>query len=338
MIGELQKIFDLINKEDRLKSLVRPSIETEIKYKNKNYPIYSFSIGSESPTAPTLFITGGVHGLERVGAQLAWSLLKTTIDTLLWDRSRKELFQHVRLVFAPLLNPVGYLHFKRSNGNNVDLMRNSPIISEEKTPFLVGGQRISDKIPWYQGQEGILEPESQALVQLFKKEALQSSCVIAVDFHSGFGMKDRLWFPFSHTRKIFDNLAEMHSLTHLFEDTHPYHIYQIEPQSDAYLLHGDLWDFLYLDYKEKNRSGIFLPLTLEMGSWTWVKKNPLQIFSKHGAFNPIKEHRLKRTYRRHHLLFDFLLKALYSNQIWSHLEAGFKHKHHQLGLEKWYKS
>ncbi len=124
-------------------------------------------------------------------------------------------------------------------------------------------------------------------------------------------MRDRLWFPFSNTVRPFDHLAEMHALTHLLEQTHPYHIYQIEPQSKGYLLNGDMWDYLYLDYISKNK-GVFIPLTLEMGSWSWVRKNPLQIFSRDGVFNPIKEHRVKRTYRRHHLLFDFLLKASYS--------------------------
>ena len=85
-----------------------------------------------------------------------------------------------------------------------------------------------------------------------------------------------------------------------------------------------------------NKNATFLPLTLEMGSWTWVRKNPWQIFSKHGAFNPIKEHRIKRTYRRHHVLFDFLLKAMNSNKVWSDLDKRVRNKHEQLGLERWY--
>ena len=154
-------------------------------------------------------------------------------------------------------------------------MRNSPVQAIEKTPFLLGGHRYSDKWPWFQGEKGVLEEENKALVSLFQAQASQSRCVIAVDFHSGFGMRDRLWFPFSHTRTPFDDLPEMHALTSLFEQTHPYHIYQIEPQSKGYLLNGDIWDHLFLEFKKTNSGSPFLPITLEMGSWQWLKKNPL---------------------------------------------------------------
>lgn len=336
MLGELEKLLNLINREEFLKNNIRVSTAAEINYNDKSYPIYTFSIGSIEPTSPVIFITGGVHGLERIGAQLAWSLLKTTLDRLLWDESLRLLFTKIRLVVVPLVNPYGYENYRRSNINGVDLMRNSPINATEKVPFLLGGHRYSNKIPWYRGVDGRLEPENQALKAIFKKEVAQSACAVAVDFHSGFGMKDRLWFPYSYTKKPFGNLAEMHALSHLFEQTHPYHIYQIEPQSEGYLLNGDMWDYLYLDFINNNKSGVFLPITLEMGSWSWVRKNPLQLFSKHGAFNPIKQHRIKRTYRRHNLLFDFLLKAAYSNKIWSELDSQFKQKHQKLGLERWY--
>lgn len=336
MISDLEKLIRLIDSDSYLKSTITARQLTEVSFKNSHYPIHAFTLGSKDPKAPVLFIAGGVHGLERIGAQLAWSLLKTTIERMIWDHSLRHLLEHIRIVVLPLVNPVGYHHYMRSNGHGVDLMRNSPTQAIDSVPFLVGGQRFSNRLPWFQGKENILEIESQVLIDLFLKEASQSASVISVDFHSGFGMKDRLWFPFSYTKKPFDHLAEMNALAHLFEQTHPYHIYQIEPQSKGYLLNGDLWDYLFLEFKKMNPLGIFLPMTLEMGSWTWVRKNPLQLLSKHGAFNPIKEHRVKRTYRRHHLLFDFLLKATFSNEIWSQLDSIQKTKHEHLGLNRWY--
>jgi hypothetical protein len=262
--------------------------------------------------------------------------MKTTIDRLVWDHALRDLFKNIRLVFVPLVNPYGYYHLSRANPNGVDLMRNSPVKAIDKVPFLLGGHRYSNKLPWYQGSLGQLELENQVLEKVFLREVAASNCVISIDFHSGFGMKDRLWFPFSFTKTPFDHLPEMQALTHLFEQTHPYHIYQIEPQSKGYLLNGDMWDYLFLKFKEKNNKSVYIPLTLEMGSWSWVRKNPLQIFSRDGAFNPVKEHRLKRTYRRHHLLFDFLLRALYSNDVWSKLDVGLKSKHEQIAMERWY--
>lgn len=335
---DLDKLVRLVEKDEYLRTVIRCQNIATVEYKKTSYSIPSFTIGSQNPTHPVLFITGGVHGLERIGAQLAWSLLKTTIERMIWDKSLQQLLQNIRLVFVPLVNPVGYHNYYRCNGNGVDLMRNSPVKAIDETLFLLSGQRISKKLPWYQGIEGQIEIENQAVIDLFKKEASQSQCVISIDFHSGFGMKDRIWFPFSNTKKPFDELPEMHALTHLFEQTHPYHIYQIEPQSEAYLISGDLWDHMFLEFKEKNKTGTFLPLTLEMGSWTWVRKNPLQIFYRDGIYNPIKEHRIKRTYRRHHLLFDFLLKAVNSHEIWSSLDSGLKNKHERLGLERWYEA
>jgi len=336
MITDLEKLSRLIDKSAELKSLVRWEITDTITTKNNTYPVYTFNVGSNNLNSPVLFITGGVHGLERIGSQLAWSLLKTTIDRLLWDKSLVELFQHIRLVVMPLVNPAGYMNKTRSNDNGVDLMRNSPIQAVDKTPWLLGGQNNTPHLPWYRGKKDKLEKENQILKSVFMAATNESPCIIAVDFHSGFGLKDRIWFPFSYTATPFDDIPEMAALTNLLEQTHPYHIYQIEPQSKGYLFNGDMWDYFYLEIKKKKKSAIFLPLTLEMGSWAWVRKNPAQLFSRHGAFNPIKEHRLKRTFRRHHLLFDFLLKALRSNEVWAKLPTASRQKFESFALERWY--
>ncbi len=336
MLDDLKKLCKMIENDEVLKKIVSFDTITQISYKAESYPIFSFTVGSKNPEHPVLFITGGVHGLERVGAQLAWSLLKTTLDRLTWDKSLQDLFKGMRLVFVPLVNPVGYYKFKRCNGNNVDLMRNSPVRATEKTPFLLSGQSYSKILPWYQGNIESLEEENRALFSAFLKSCQKSKCVISIDFHSGFGMKDRLWFPFSYTKKPFDFLPEMQAFSKLFEDTHPYHVYKIEPQSAGYLINGDIWDYFFLEFKKHNPESVYLPLTLEMGSWSWVRKNPLQLFSKQGIFNPVKKHRLKRTYRRHNLLFDFLLKAVYSHPVWSSLDTDDREKFETLAMESWY--
>jgi hypothetical protein len=46
-----------------------------------------------------------------------------------------------------------------------------------------------------------------------------------------------------------------------------------------------------------------------MGSWLWVKKNPRQLFSRHGIFNPLIEHRRQRVLRRHLAWLDFMTRA-----------------------------
>jgi hypothetical protein len=57
-----------------------------------------------------------------------------------------------------------------------------------------------------------------------------------------------------------------------------------------------------------------------MGSWLWVKKNPRQLFSRHGIFNPLIEHRRQRVLRRHVAWLDFVMRAALSHGRW--LPAG----------------
>ena len=104
----------------------------------------------------------------------------------------------------------------------------------------------------------------------------------------------------------------------------------------AYLTHGDVWDYLYDWNRKRPDSGLFLPLCLEMGSWMWIKKNPMQIFSAEGAYNPVKTHRYKRALRRHNTFFEFLIRSLYSTQSWSQLNKEQQDKHFQQALDLWY--
>ena len=127
----------------------------------------------------------------------------------------------------------------------------------------------------------------------------------------------------------------MHALDAILDGSHPQHRYVFEPQSLQYLAHGDLWDHLYLQAcAEPARS--FLPLTLEMGSWLWVKKNPRQLFTRHGIFNPLIEHRRQRVLRRHMSCLDFMARAASSHARWLPDEAD-RSLHRQAALERWYR-
>ena len=107
-----------------------------------------------------------------------------------------------------------------------------------------------------------------------------------------------------------------------------------EPQCRQYLAHGDLWDHLYLLSRQREPS-VFLPLTLEMGSWLWVKKSPRQMFSRLGIFNPLPVHRLQRVLRSHLLWMDFLVRAAGSHRDWLPARAE-RARHRQAAIERWY--
>ncbi|MEP6790477.1 MAG: M14 family zinc carboxypeptidase, partial [Ramlibacter sp.] len=253
-------------------------------------PIHSITLGDAGAAAAVGFF-GGVHGLERIGSQVVIAYLHSLVMRLRWDDSLHRLLDSVRMVFMPIVNPEGMLRHTRANANGVDLMRNAPVDAVDAVPFLVGGQRISAGLPWYRGRRGApMETESATLCELVERELHSRPFSLALDCHSGFGMRDRVWFPYAHRRNPIPHLAQLHALHRIFEHSNSHHRYVFEPQSQQYLTHGDLWDHLYL--RATGRPGtVFLPLTLEMGSWLWVKKNPRQLFSRHGIFNPLIAHR-----------------------------------------------
>jgi hypothetical protein len=302
---------------------------------NGPLPIHAICLGNPSPEVPAIGFFGGVHGLERIGTEVVMAYLRSVVHRLQWDQPFRQQLETVRLVFVPIVNPGGMWLGTRANPSGVDLMRNAPVEAVDRVPFLVGGQRISSGLPWYRGKAGAaLEPESQALCDVVHAELLSRRFSLAIDCHSGFGARDRLWFPYAHSSEPIAHLAEMHALKEIFFQTYSQHQYVFEPQSLQYLAHGDLWDHLYLQSLQDPQR-VFLPLTLEMGSWLWIKKNPRQLFSRLGIFNPLIEHRQQRVLRRHISLLDFLARAAASQALW--LPQGEARAAHQgQALQEWY--
>lgn len=335
-LPEIQTIDELLIPLEKVGA--RVNILKWLPHKSKELPLYSIELGSDDPQKPCLLVVGGVHGLERIGTKVVNSMINSTVRLLLWDDFYKSHFEHFRLIFVPLLNPVGMYRLARSNGNNVDLMRNSPVDSLEKSQFLYGGHRISPKLPFYRGDGEELEPENKALYELVQKKVFPAQVSLALDVHSGFGAKDRLWFPFAKSKDPFPFLSETHALMRLLDETYQNHVYVIEPQAQQYTTHGDIWDYFLLDYMDNHHKEgkMFLPLTLEMGSWAWIKKNPLQILNPIGIFNPVLPHRRARMMRRHKNLFEFLRRAVLSHSSWVGLEQSEKELHLQLAMNRWY--
>ncbi|CAN5385286.1 M14 family metallopeptidase [soil metagenome] len=290
-----------------------PHIESrtvgEVEMAGNRFPLYVLSMGSKDPQAPAVGFFGGVHGLERIGTRILLAYLRSLLARLKWDRELHHQLQSIRLVFMPLVNPAGMWDGTRSNPHGVDLMRNAPVEAREKVPFLVGGHRYSSRLPWFRGRsDAPMETEAQALCEVVTEELMGRDFSLMLDCHSGFGMKDRIWFPYAGSSEPFPHLPEVHALETLFTQSYPDHEYLFEPQSHQYLTHGDLWDHLYAKATRSERR-VFLPLTLEMGSWLWVKKSPRQLLSLGGMFNPCAPHRLRRVLRSHLLWFDFLTRA-----------------------------
>jgi Zinc carboxypeptidase len=308
----------------------------EVEVAGRRLPVLALMLGNPSPEVPVIGIFGGVHGLERIGAEVVLAYLHSLVARLRWDTLLHRQLEGLRMVFMPVVNPGGVLQGTRANPQGVDLMRNAPVEASGGAPFLLGGQRLSARLPWFRGVAGSsMQPESRALCELVQCELLSHRFAITVDCHSGFGLSDRIWFPYAHTARPIEHLPEIHALAELLDQTHAQHRYVFEPQSRQYLTHGDLWDHLYMQACQAP-DRMLLPLTLEMGSWLWVKKNPRQMFSRHGIFNPLIGHRQQRVLRRHLAWLDFVARAATSASRWLP-QPEQRHGQRERALLRWYR-
>ncbi len=327
---DLERTLESVGKHGRVKIL------GNVHHRELSFPLYAISFGTGRSRGTHVRSLRWSPRSGRIGSRRSLSL--HTVNQLLnWDKTFHSLLKKTRLVFMPIVNPGGMYLRRRSNPNGVDLMRNAPVRADRISPWvLYAGHRISRHLPWYRGPAGApMEIEAQAVCDFVQAEILQSKVAITLDVHSGYGTVDRVWFPYAKSKKPFPQTAEVFALKNLLDQTYPNHIYCVEPQSREYMTHGDLWDYLY-DEHRKNHDGIFIPLSLELGSWLWVKKNLRQVFNPLGAFNPLIPHRLQRTLRRHLIFFEFLHRVVLAPEAWAHLEKDVKENYRHRALELWY--
>ena len=334
----LPELLDVENLIYRAEGLIRSRELTRVEIDQQQLPLYLLELGSEDPNAPALGLIGGIHGVERIGSQVILSFLHSLVERARWDSAVSELLQRFKLFVIPIANPGGMWLNTRANANGIDLMRNAPVEAEKGVPLFLGGQRISRYLPWYRGKSGAkMEPELRAISDYITQEILPRPFVMTLDCHSGFGLKDRLWFPYAGSFAPVSALGSLYRLNRLFRNSYPKHqFYIFEPQAHSYTTHGDIWDLLYDRGRELNRSGCFLPLTLEMGSWSWVKKNPRQLLRFSDLFHPMVPHRHSRILRRHFSLFEFLIAATRSHQNWQQRTEKQQRKDMQAAIKLWY--
>jgi predicted deacylase len=333
----LPELVEMERLHDRIRRFGKIKREAQVAHRGHELPIYSYAFGPEEGDVPTLILVGGVHGLERIGTRVVTSYLVTFLELMEWDELFQKAASRVRVLFYPLVNPGGMWMTSRANPNGVDLMRNAPVEMDAPSPWrLFQGHRLSGRLPWYRGKTDTLEPEAQALCDFIEREIARASFALTVDVHSGFGAVDRLWFPYAKTKSPFGRLPEAFELKRLLDRTYPNHVYRVEPQSRQYTTHGDLWDYLFDRHAAAHPSSVFLPFSLEMGSWIWVKKNPRQLFSLLGAFNPVLPHRKQRTLRRHVMFFDFLVRATLGFSKWALIPASEREDVYQKAVGHWY--
>ncbi|NBX17627.1 MAG: DUF2817 domain-containing protein [Proteobacteria bacterium] len=288
--------------------LMRSRLET-VSCEDRNFDIQLLELkphGRPQKNRFTLLLVAGVHGLETIGVTVLLHYLSHLIENARWNDALKRSLASARIVAIPALNPTGIFQGRRATAEGIDLMRNAPVAAEKPVPLL-GGHQFSPMLPYYSGT-GDLALESRALIRAVKNLLDTSSGMIALDLHSGFGARDRVWTPWSMSSALPPHWNHYLAIEKALNESFPDHVYKFERQSDSYQTNGDLWDYLLLE--NQNLGGpLFLPLALEMGSWNWLKKAPWRAFTKLGWFHPVAPHRVSRACRRHTTLLDFLVSV-----------------------------
>jgi hypothetical protein len=274
---------------------------TQVDTAGEPEPVYAFELCEEEAAGrrdlPVFGLFAGVHGIEAIGVTIVLAFAAQLLERAAWNAGVVQLLRRLRIVGIPLVNPAGFVGGSRSNGRGVDLMRNGPDESPDRVP-LFGGHRLGPQLPFFRGW-GTLEPEAQALCELVERELLPAPFALALDIHSGFGLRDSLWTPWAARRGLPPGWSRYRRLREVLDRSLLHHRYRLEPQSTRYCAAGDLWDLLYGRSLAAGGAGAFLPLTLEVGTWRWLAESPYLALRWWNYFNPSRPRRQRKALRRH---------------------------------------
>ena len=109
-LAALEKILDL----------GAPHLEVQVVQQvavasGPHLPIYAIGLGNPALDVPAVGFFGGVHGLERIGAEVVIAYLQNVVMRLQWDTTLHQQLDRVRLVFMPIVNPGGMWSATRAN-------------------------------------------------------------------------------------------------------------------------------------------------------------------------------------------------------------------------------
>ncbi|AFM14324.1 M14 family zinc carboxypeptidase [Turneriella parva] len=277
----------------------------------QRWPIYMLEIGKPAAfRRHTVSLVSGVHGLETIAIRIHLDILKNMLNPKSAWYSERLLKGKFGINSIPILNPAGVAAETRANGRGVDLNRNSGIDAEAGSIPFFGGHHISPALPYYRGRA--LQRESRALFRFLSDYALKGRRQVhtAVDLHSGYGSQNYLWWPYSFSKKPVYQKAVFEDMGARLKARHA--DYRIEPMAASYQTHGDLWDRALIEFEaaqaklSARKKSLFLPLTLEIGTWRELRKNPVRLLKKQNIFNPPEKSRKDYLRKHRQLLWDIV--------------------------------
>jgi murein tripeptide amidase MpaA len=101
------ELADLEQLLEEGRGLIEARVVCEVRSGTDCYPVYAIAFGSTDPSCPAVGFFGGIHGLERIGAEVVLAYLRSLIRRLRWDDVLGRKLESLRLVFMPVVNPGG---------------------------------------------------------------------------------------------------------------------------------------------------------------------------------------------------------------------------------------
>jgi Zinc carboxypeptidase len=105
---------------------VKSAPYTTLEGRTAKYLEITNNVGAENDGKPVFFLMGAIHGNESAGGEDDLEFAYDVIAQSKSDPALKALFDHVRLIDMPVVNPDGWAHNRRTSNNGTDLNRNYP--------------------------------------------------------------------------------------------------------------------------------------------------------------------------------------------------------------------
>ena len=238
--------------------------------------LWRFDLGRKDESAPTIFLTALIHGVEVIGSLALLDAVKSLVA------AQAGLLDRNRVVVMPIANPDALAYNmdrldrgrgagRRKNARGVDLNRNFPAVGNVQSWHPFSGSRFRFS-PHHRGAHPLSEPESRAIAAV--AQAVQPK--VALGFHS-FG--NMLLYPWGHTRAPNPRAARYQGLVTAFSDALVRTPYRCGQSINFYPTVGDLDDWL------DDRFGT-LALTVEVGALDRRLWRPGHLFNTFCWMNP----------------------------------------------------
>jgi hypothetical protein len=95
---QLPELNELIALVARYQDIFKTYTLATVPFKDRDFPVFGLSMGSESPEAPVLILVGGIHGLERIGSRVILTYLHSLAQRLRWGKSLQSQLREIRII------------------------------------------------------------------------------------------------------------------------------------------------------------------------------------------------------------------------------------------------